>query len=178
MKRDDLDPLFRSGFEACRYAYAYSGQQFAMTPMARLARGEQVGSGRGLIGLEGAAVAGTVKRHVEALPAPLPAALVARHAVTREVALAAAAQLVEAVIPVLGTGGHHRHLIRALVCRYFKIPDDDGRPYQLSRLCDRFGLSADTMTRRWRATRERLREIDSRAEVMIDEALERAGLVG
>lgn len=171
------DEIFRSGHEACRFAYAYSSQQYAMTAMAKLMRGSICGSGRGLIGLEGAAVAGTVKRHVEALEDQSHAAILARNDLVRQNAMAGASALVQFVIPALGTGGHNRRMVMALVCRYFKIPDDAGRQFQLSNLCDTYGMSADTMTRRWRNAKARLREIESRAQDMIDRNLQEAGIV-
>lgn len=177
MKREDITSLFRSGHEACRFAYAYSSQQYAMTAMAKMMRGPACGSGRGLIGLEGAAVAGTVKRHVESLPHPAPAIIGARYEIDRLQAIFHTAILVDFVIPALGTGGHHRHLVRALICRYFRIPDADGKPVRLAALADRFGMSADTITRRWKATRDRLRGADSKAGREIDDRLQSVGLI-
>lgn len=178
MKRDDIDPLFRSGHDACRFAYAYSSQQYAMTAMAKLMKGSGTGSGKGLFGLDGAAVAGTIKRHVESMDDLHHAAILARHELVRNYAMAGASALVQFVVPALGTGGHHRHMVVALICRYFRIPDENGRPYQLSNLCDQFDMSADTMTRRWRNAKARLREIESRAQAVIDGALQEAGIVG
>lgn len=172
------DSLFRSGHEACRFAYAYSGQQYPLTVMAKMMRGGLLGSGRGLVGLEGAAVAGTVKRHVDALRHPSPAILAARYETDRNRAATSAVRLVEFVVPVLGTGGQHqRHLVRALIYRYFRIPDANGLPIMLARLASDFDLSSDTLTRRWVVVRNRLRESEARAEGEIDGALVEAGLV-
>ena len=173
----DHEPLFRSGHEACRFAYAYNGQQYPMTIMAKMMRGCLLGSGRGLVGLEGAAVAGTVKRHVESLRGPSPSILAARYELDRAKAMAHTVRLVEYVIPALGTGGHQRHLVRALVCRYFKITDANGKQIMLANLASHFDMSADTMTRRWVAVKHRLREAESLADSEIDGALVVAGLV-
>lgn len=171
------EALFRSGNDACRYAYAYSSQQYAMTAMAKMMKGSGTGSGRGLFGLDGAAVAGTIKRHVESLDDQYHAAIMARNEIVRNSALVAAGALVQFVIPALGTGGHNRRMVLALVCRYFRIADENGKPYQLSNLCDQYDLSADTMTRRWRNAKGRLREIESRAQTVIDGVLQEAGIV-
>lgn len=171
------EALFRSGHEACRFAYAYSSQQYAMTAMAKMMRGSLVGSGRGLVGLDGAAVAGTVKRHVEALDDQHHAVIMARYELLRDDAMVAVAALVQFVMPALGTGAHHRHMVRDLIARYFRIPDRAGRQIMLSALCDQYQLSADTMTRRKSAAFRRLREIESRAQVAIDDALKSSGLV-
>jgi hypothetical protein len=177
MTRYDATPLFRSGHEACRFAYAYSGQQYPMTIMAKMMKGKLMGSGRGLVGLEGAAVAGTVKRHVEALRHPLPAIIAARYEMTQAKAVAHASTLAEYVIPALGTGAHNRRMVLLLICRYFRIPDENGKPTMLSNIASRFDLSQDTITRRWVAVRKRLREAESRADSEIDGALVCAGLV-
>lgn len=177
MKREDIEPLFRSGHDACRFAYAYSGQQYAMTAMAKMMRGSGLGSGRGLFGLDGAAIAGTIKRYVETLDDSYHASIMARYEIVPENARVGANALVQFVIPVLGTGGHHRRMVLALACRHFKIPGDDGRQVQLAALCDLYGMSADTMTRRWHRARDRLREIESRAQTVIDGVLQEAGIV-
>ena len=170
-------PLFRSGHEACRFAYAYSSQQYAMTAMAKLMKGSGTGSGRGLFGLDGAAVAGTIKRHVETLDDQYHAAILARNELVRNNAVVGANAMVQFVMPALGTGAHNRRMVLALTCLYFRIPDENGKPYQLSNLCDQFDLSADTMTRRWRSAKGRLREIESRAQTIIDGVLQEAGIV-
>ena len=178
MKREDIIPLFRSGHDACRFAYAFSSQQYQMTVMARMMKGSGIGSGRGLHGLDGAAIAGTVKRHVEELPEDSQLVIGARYELDRARAVVYASALIRCVMPALGTGGHHRHMVRALVCRYFHIKGEDGAEVKLSSLCDQFALSADTMTRRWRATKARLREIESRAQAQADDRMTEAGLVG
>lgn len=175
--RYDSTALFRSGNEACRFAYAYSGQQYPMTIMAKMMKGRGLGSGRGLVGLEGAAVAGSVKRHVEALNGPLPSVLAAWYELDKNLAEQHASRLAEYVIAGLGTGAHNRRMVMALICRYFRIPDQNGKPVQLANIASRFDLSQDTITRRWSATRSRLREAHNRADSEIDGALVCAGLV-
>lgn len=170
-------PLFRSGHEACRFAYAYSGQQYPMTIMAKMMKGSAMGSGRGLVGLEGAAIAGTVKRHVEALRHPSPNIIASRYEMTQAKAMAHASKLAEYVIPALGTGAHNRRMITLLICRYFRIPDQHGKPLMLSNIASAFDVSQDTITRRWSAVRNRLREAESRADSEIDGALVSAGVV-
>ena len=174
---ENINAIFRSGHEACRFAYAFSGQQYPLSVMAKIMQCIVIGSGRGLIGLDGAANAGTVKRHVEAMPMPNPLAIAARCEIDYEKSRQYAAMLVDSVIPTLGTGGHHRHLVKALIWLYFRIPGEDNQPVKLSSLCDRFQVSADTMTRRKSAAFRRLREIESKAQGMIDDALKDAGVV-
>ncbi|MFV5212708.1 hypothetical protein ACLIIZ_03135 [Azonexus caeni] len=177
MKREEITPLFRSGHDACRFAYAYSSQQYAMTALAKMMKGGPCGSGRGLVGLDGAAIAGTVKRYVESMSFPAPLAIACRHELNREKLLQYAMLLVQFVMPALGTGGHNRRMVHALVCLYFGIRDANGHKIKLADLCDKYDMSADTMTRRKSAAFKRLREIESAAQVAIDERLKDGGLV-
>ncbi len=171
------DAIFRSGHEACRFAYAFSGQQYPLSVMAKIMQCVGIGSGRGLIGLDGAAVAGTVKRHVEAMPMPNPLLIASRCELNFEISRQYATLLVDSVMPALGTGGHPRDMVTALICIYFRIPDKDGNKIKLSSLCDQFALSADTMTRRKSAIFRRLKEMESKAQCLIDDRLKDSGVV-
>lgn len=164
--------IFRSGHEAMRFAYNYNAQQYPMTIMGKMMRGGPVGSGRGLHGLDGAAIAGSVKRVIEALPHDLRQSMVARHtADSREYSVAVSA-LIRPAMASLGTGVHHTRMVFALICRYY------GRPaVKLADLCDEYAMDAATMTRRWQRVRERMRAIESAAETAADGALVEAGLV-
>lgn len=64
---DGSDGLFRSMSEALRFAYSYAGQQSPHTPMAKLMQGGSIGSGRGLVGGDGAGQAGMILGSVERL---------------------------------------------------------------------------------------------------------------
>lgn len=166
------DAIFRSGHEAMRFAYAYNAQQYPMTVMGRMMRGRILGAGRGLHGLDGAAIAGSVKRTVEALPSDYRYVLVCRYAITDREFEEAMPKLIQSAVASLGTGVHATRLVMKLICRYFKHPD-----VQLTTLCDEFGIEASTMTRRWQRVRDRLREMESRAGAMADDRLTEAGLV-
>ncbi|WP_430228018.1 hypothetical protein [Paraburkholderia tropica] len=52
--------IFNSAQEAIMFACNFSSQQYAMSPMAKLLQGPSRGSGRGLVGLDGAGQAGMV----------------------------------------------------------------------------------------------------------------------
>lgn len=54
------DGIFSSVQEAVTFACNYSSQQYAMSPMAKLLQGPARGSGRGLVGLDGAGQASMV----------------------------------------------------------------------------------------------------------------------
>ncbi|HDR9029908.1 TPA: DNA-binding protein [Burkholderia vietnamiensis] len=62
------DVEFKSAFDAVRFALCYSGQQYGETMMAKRLRGVSVGTGMGLVGLDGAGQAGEIRRHLWELP--------------------------------------------------------------------------------------------------------------
>ncbi|MEY8174025.1 DNA-binding protein [Burkholderia multivorans] len=59
---------FKSAFDAVRFALAYSTQQYGETMMAKRLRGESLGSGMGLVGVDGAGQAGMIRAKVWELP--------------------------------------------------------------------------------------------------------------
>lgn len=70
--------IFRSAEEAITFACNYSSQQYAMSPMAKLLQGPARGSGRGLVGLDGAGQAGMVFAELQRIDYWQLAALVTR----------------------------------------------------------------------------------------------------
>ncbi len=60
MDANQHDGIFKSAHEAIVFAVNFGGQQYAMSPMARLMQLGPIGSGRGLGGLDGAGQAGMV----------------------------------------------------------------------------------------------------------------------
>ncbi|MDN7442239.1 DNA-binding protein [Burkholderia cepacia] len=63
-----------------RFALCYSLQQYGETMMAKRLRGESIGGGMGLVGLDGAGQAGQIRREMWALPDLHLSVLVARAA--------------------------------------------------------------------------------------------------
>jgi hypothetical protein len=170
-RAEAVEPIFRSGHEALRYAYAYNAQQYPMTIMGRMMRGRLIGSGRGLYGLDGAAIAGSVKRVVESLPGPYRSALECRYSITADERARAALRLVRPVLPALGTGIYHTRFVGALVARHF------GEKIRLEDLSAQYEMSGSTVARRWADAKRRLVEIESKASTLADDALADAGLV-
>ncbi|MEI1276609.1 MULTISPECIES: DNA-binding protein [Pseudomonadota] len=70
---------FKSAFDAVRFALCYSAQQYGETLMAKRLRPPSSG-GIGLVGLEGAAQAGMIRRELEQLPELHLSVIVARAA--------------------------------------------------------------------------------------------------
>ena len=78
-------PLFRSTHDALIFCFEYAGQQSPRTPMTSLLKGGNIGSGKGLSGLDGAAQAGFILAAVGRLPDVQHNVIVARyHRATHE----------------------------------------------------------------------------------------------
>ncbi|HIC7213968.1 hypothetical protein [Burkholderia stabilis] len=78
------DGIFKSAEEAITFACNYSSQQYALSPMAKILQRGAYGSGRGLIGLDGAGQAGMVFAEIARLDYWQMVALVARKATRSE----------------------------------------------------------------------------------------------
>lgn len=74
-----MDQSFRNTHEALTFALNYSSQQYALSPMAKLF-GVGIGSGKGLVGNDGAGEAGIISSRVKKLPALHEACIIARYA--------------------------------------------------------------------------------------------------
>ncbi|VVD29176.1 DNA-binding protein [Paraburkholderia dioscoreae] len=72
--------VFKSAFDAVRFALCYSSQQYGETLMAKRLRGDSTSQGMGLVGLDGAGQAGQIRREMWEMPDLHLAALVARAA--------------------------------------------------------------------------------------------------
>lgn len=73
------EPLFKSTHDALVFAFNYAGQQSPKTPMTSLMRSAQIGTGKGLSGLDGAAQAGFILAEVCRLPDDQHNVIVARY---------------------------------------------------------------------------------------------------
>ena len=167
------EPLFSSAHAALTFAFRYSMQQYEPTILARLmARVAGLGSGKGLVGLDGAAQAGFILRELDALPHNERNIIVARMSVDPKEMLTAMMALIPQATASLGTGVHNRRMVDALVQRYF------GRKGNLKILAEQFGVHPNTMTQRWVCIRRMLREIEDRAMERIENLLLEAGIVG
>jgi hypothetical protein len=79
-----MTELFRNSTEALVFAFRFSHQQYALSPMAKMAKTGIVGAGKGLVALDGAGQAGMIRREVDALPVLKRLCIVARYSVKFE----------------------------------------------------------------------------------------------
>lgn len=168
--RIEQEPLFDSAYAALAFAFRYSTQQYSPTPMARLMRGS-IGSGKGLVGLDGAAQAGIIRAEVETLPEFERFSIVARFALEPREGLTAKMGLIIPATSSLGTGVHKYRMVDALVQRYY------GKKVHLKDLAEAHGMHANTMTDRWRCIRRILTEIEHRAMDRIEAKFQETGLI-
>lgn len=164
------DPLFNSAWDALAFAFRYSTQQYSPTPMARLMRGS-IGSGKGLVGLEGAAQAGLIRAIVETLPEFERCVITARFALDNRESLAAKIILIQPATASLGTGVHNRRMVDNLVQRFF------GQRCHLKDIAETYGVHPNTMTERWACIKRMLTSLEHRAIDRAEIALQDAGLV-
>ena len=165
----EAEPLFNSAYDAIAFAYRFNSQQYAMTPMAKLMRG-QIGSGKGLVGLDGAAQAGFIRGLIEQLGEWEKAALAARFAFDRKELFKARDTLIIPALASLPTGVHHRRMVDALVQKHF------GRKVWLKEIAELYGINKNTMTDQWRIIRKTLHEIECRAMDKAEAALRESGV--
>jgi hypothetical protein len=74
-----MEELFKNPHDALMFAFNYSSQQYALSPMAKLMK-TGIGSGKGLVSLDGAAQAGIILARVDQLTALQRACIAARYA--------------------------------------------------------------------------------------------------
>jgi hypothetical protein len=84
METSRHEGIFRSAQEAVVFACNYADQQYAMSPMAKILQRGAHGSGRGLVGLDGAAQSGMVLAELQRMDYWHMLMLVARCAPRRE----------------------------------------------------------------------------------------------
>lgn len=74
-----MQELFKNTHDALVFAFNYSSQQYALSPMSKLVKAGS-GAGKGLVALDGAAQAGIIRSRVSQLPMLQAACIVARYA--------------------------------------------------------------------------------------------------
>jgi hypothetical protein len=62
-----MTEIFKSTHDALTFAFNYSAQQYALSPMSKMIKTGIVGSGRGLVSVDGAAQAGFILAEVDRL---------------------------------------------------------------------------------------------------------------
>jgi len=171
------DPLFRSVHSALAFAFGHQGLNGKATILGRLSSKELPGEGRGLSGLDGAAMAGMIQRHVfEDLGELQRSVVIAKFSAPSACPTCGnthdTSQRVEAIEKL----AHHTlaemvrerpslALRRALVRRYF------GERIHMQDLAKRTGVHQNTATNQARKVHRILQKLEREAMHMLDESL-------
>jgi len=76
--------LFKNANDALIFAFRYSSQQYALSPMAKMMKTGPVGGGKGLVSLDGAGQAGLIRGEIDRMPSLRRSCIVARYSVRYE----------------------------------------------------------------------------------------------
>jgi transposase-like protein len=76
--------LFKNADEALIFAFRFSAQQYAMSPHAKMMKTGIVGSGKGLVSLDGAGQAGLIRGEIEKMPSFKRSCIIARYSLRYE----------------------------------------------------------------------------------------------
>lgn len=74
-----MTELFKNSHDALMFAFHYSSQQYALSPMAKMMKTGVVGTGKGLVALDGAGQSGLIRKQIEKLTPIQRACIVARY---------------------------------------------------------------------------------------------------
>ncbi|OHV96606.1 hypothetical protein AKG95_18000 [Janthinobacterium lividum] len=75
-----MEELFKNTHDALMFAYNYSSQQYALSPMSKLMKGGGGGSGKGLVSLDGAGQSGIILTRLAQMTPLERACITARYA--------------------------------------------------------------------------------------------------
>lgn len=178
------EPIFTSAHEALKFAFSYSSYQYPMSVMAKMMkRRKPLGSGRGLVGLDGAAQAGFVLSEV-GQQARLNKAIITARFLERSMVCeccgglgrnpdwwGAICFLAEASAGAV-SGVSHSRMRQDLLAKIY------GEPFTLDQIATRFSLDRKTIARHRNALDAWSRKVEARAVGAIDERLRDIGMVG
>lgn len=182
MESTESEALFMSTREALTFAFNYADQQFARSAMASLYR--KPGSGRGLVGVEGAGEAGMIMAEVMRLdPLERDALCVRFTQVRNECACCGHERDTLQVREALGRLEHYAaqntastsnlRLVRALVRSYFGLA-----PLGTARfVAEQYEVHRNTVSNHSGNIKRALRTVERRAEKEIERRLRDAGKV-
>lgn len=166
-----MTQLFRNSHEALVFAFNYTSQQYAETPMSKLMkRSGNMGSGKGLVGLDGAGQVGFIKKTVERMDPLYQACVVAKYSLKfghcnccgssdkiLEEYQVALIRLREWALSEL-TGISHTHMRQAII-RCFYEPD-----FKLGKFADKMGIPRRTATHQRGVVWPKLKKLDMMAQ--------------
>lgn len=172
--------LFTSTHAALTFAYHYAGQQSPRTPMSKLMQGGALGSGKGLVGVDGAAQAGMILAAVDRLPREQRHVITVRFGDVRDDCPCCgqpaptdewsdAVDALSHCSELEGVPRRVRHAaIERAICR---------RKWDATKLSKDFGLSERTLYRQVATLKKRLGKLENTAVRSLDEFFRATGLL-
>lgn len=73
--------LFKNTTEALVFAFRFSSQQYALSPMAKMIKTGITGTGKGLVSLDGAGQAGLIRGEIDRMPSLHRSCIIARYSI-------------------------------------------------------------------------------------------------
>jgi hypothetical protein len=175
------EPIFDSAHNALVFAFQYPSEQFAESFIAKLTSGH-LGSGKGLVGVDGAAQAGLIQSAVRrALDDDQVAAVTARYTKKTEPCRCcggdkmskefdeAVNRLAASLVPA---GVSHMRVRRQLIAKHFGV-----RGIEFKALSEQYHCNRKTLSETYQEIRKRLDVIEQIAESEITWELKRARLI-
>src|SRR5574337_1713990 len=178
----DSAALFPSTHNALRFAFEFSPEQYGEGTLAGLLkRAAGIGSGKGLIGLGGAAPAGMILAEVWRLPALERHAIIARYGQRRTECRCCGSPgmseewklAVEGIAAWAVPAGLSNHRARReIVGRFFT------RSGTVKEIAERYGLERKRLGEQVTAMEKRIKDLEARAQSSMDDVLKQTGVVG
>ncbi|MFC7515083.1 hypothetical protein ACFQUU_08715 [Herbaspirillum sp. GCM10030257] len=180
------DALFKSHNEALTFAFRFSDEQYAISPTAKMMKTGIVGSGRGLVSLDGAAQVGLILSNVRRLTPIQQACIVGRYSrrftecQCKKICCSgstildeyrnAILLLDEAVALVALSGFTHRQMRHAIIRNYFE-PKKGADRLSIGQAADRLKVARRTAYDMKAKIDAALVDHDKTARTKIDEYL-------
>lgn len=173
------EPMFSTAQRALRFAYSFDYEQYPPTPLKALLWRN---GGRGLHGMDGAVMAGTIKRIVDSLALSHRNMLICRYSIDDQAvfrALDSLSRIVSAA-PLRSNSSSlkdNRRLISMMLRFFGRALHKDKKRFVVIDLCEGLSVSPSTFWRDYRPLRAYLKSLEKRALWEVEEKLIRAGIV-
>lgn len=174
------EPMFSSTHNALTFAFNFSSEQYPESTLAKLLK-RGIGSGRGLVALDGAGQAGMVLAAVGRLDPVGKGAVVARFAPRFEPCRCCggdrAAEEWSGAIETLSAwavpaGLSHMRLRRLIVAKFF------GVSLEFKAAGEQFGVDRKKLSEHYAVIAAKLKKVEARANADLDDELRQRGVVG
>jgi len=183
--------MFKAPQDALMFAYRFSEQQYALSPMGKLMKGS-IGSGKGLVALEGAGQAGFILEGVSRLGDVEQACITCRYSLRFEpcqcrryccngetilVEYQNALMMIDRLValPVVGDSAmaHHHKLRHHIIRHYFERRDKARHIESIGKIAERLKVPKRTAYDLKGKIEKALIDIDKTAMTKIDAILEK-----